>query len=412
MLILRYDHTSREPIIRNDEEISLNLAYYISLDQEVRAIVAIFLRDVSSLLHNTPGPIDVTITPDRLSDDIRESLLQSHHISDAGYSIISDLIAAFSMRFSVKDPRIAVKRWTKPSCTSLERWENKLYVRYGNVELRAIDNALFRSNEVEAAIAQIKDRLNDDSFMYRAVEARHWLDFSDVSFNIRRLMTNAGFYFPPESPAQQFLFWADKYIHALAKADFWFAHDAYAYALKPQSHILQKFGRITPYICFPDRQNFYRTIAGRRILFLTPFADQINYLQKSGKLKNLYQDLIIDDFSVFSVKAEISTYPNRPHNSWEETFRALQAQIDVAFATEGVDFFLASAGCYGVPLCNYVYERYGCTSAYYGHYVNSLFGILSGPRQTPPLTPNLDNWLEGDLHEIKNFDKIDGGRYV
>jgi hypothetical protein len=294
----------------------------------------------------------------------------------------------------------------------VDSWEPKLYVRYGNVELRAVNSFISDHNSILKEIETIRENQASEDFMYAPARVRHWLDFSDTGFNLRKLMTNAGFYFSNSDPNSTIEHWVGAYLKGLAKADYWLTHDAYPFFFKTQGFLYQQNNRVVPYIQFPPRKDFYKSISGRKILILTPFADQINALADSGRIFKLYNDFELDHFDILAIPADISTYPNRPHQSWSDTYEHLCRKIDSAFSTHSIDIFFASAGCYGIPVCSYVNDTFGCASIYYGHYINSLFGILTGPRQTPPLTQNLENWMEGDLGSFTNFSKIDGGRYI
>ena len=98
-----------------------------------------------------------------------------------------------------------------------------------------------------------------------------------------------------------------------------------------QGHLYAKSGVIAAdYINFPDPTVFYSMLAEHDVLFVTPFAAEVGETFATGRLFQLYTDIVIPTFSLHTLQSHISTYPNRPHGSWRATYQQLVADIDVA----------------------------------------------------------------------------------
>jgi hypothetical protein len=162
----------------------------------------------------------------------------------------------------------------------------------------------------------------------------------------------------------------------------------------------------------PTAKQFLKAMAGRKILFVTAFDEPINHLFKSGKIFQLYRNLETKPFQLKAIKAPMSLYPLRPGSSWNETLLQYQNLVDETIKSEGFDYFIASAGSYGVPLAHFAHESLDIPSFYGGHLVNSWFGVKTrGTR--PPRDAILTNWIDGDLEHLRHvFSGIEGGRYM
>jgi hypothetical protein len=290
-----------------------------------------------------------------------------------------------------------------------------LYVRYGNVELRVIESFIRRPNELFKGLEEVKKHIDSQDFMYgnRTTPKGSWFDSSDISFCLRKLITNAGFYPSFNSNDCSLGKWCNMYLDALINSEYLFPYQqAYPNFWVTQNLLLKKDKKIS-YQKFPDINKFYSFLADKKILFATPFSEQINDLYKTGNIFHLYKNKQLLHFEIKGIKADISTYPNRPHESWFESFQVLINRVDDAFKTSTPNVFFASCGCYGLPICNYVYKRYGCTSIYYGNHLNTLFGIRQQCSEGWMLQErNLNNWANSNLSQYKNINMIDGGRYL
>ncbi len=412
---LGYNELEQELIIDESPVIRINLASFLPFDNERDSVKRLRLA-LTALEQNRLHEEDVIATSfGPLNSDLRAALTRKKAFSPEDYDRISKLTTVFGLYFRHKSFR--KRGWFDCQTQQATQWEAKFYGRYGNVELRVIDNYLRNQSRIGMELAEIRHQLADENYMYQERNQGHWLSAADVNFNLRRLMTNAGFYLPDnpaETDAEAVCFWAKEYLDAMADTHFLFPYPtSYPNFFVPQDHLFKQQGVIKDYIAFPEPEKFYAMLKDHNILLMTPFYNEINSLYASKRLFNLYDNIIIPDFSLTAVPAYISTYPNRPHGSWNETFQHLIAEVDRAFADNTFSIFFASCGCYGLPICRYVHNRYGCTSVYIGNYINSLFGILQQCSETFMQGQRInENWATGNLTQFKNVGKIDGGRYV
>jgi len=412
---LGYNELMPELIMDESPFIRINLAPFLPFAKERESVRHLRLA-LSTLEQNRLNEGDIIVTSfEPLNSDLRAALTRKKAFSPEDYDRISKLITVFGLYFRQKPFR--KKHWIASQAQQIRQWEPKFYGRYWNVELRVIDSYLRNQSKIGVKLAEIQHHLADENYMYQGSGSVHWLSAADVNFNLRRLMTNAGFYLsdnPAETDGEALCFWAKKYLDALAGTHFLFPYPTcYPNFFVPQDHLFRQQGVIKDYVAFPEPEKFYATLKGHDILLMTPFYNEVNGLYSSKRLFNLYTDIAVPDFSLTAVPAYISTYPNRPHGSWNETFQHLIAEIDRAFAANTFSIFFASCGCYGMPICHYVHTRYGCTSVYIGNYINTLFGILQQCSETFMQERRInENWAIGNLTQFKNVAKIDGGRYT
>jgi len=373
-------------------------------------------------LSSTLRSDDAIVTAfDPLNADIRNSLRRGHPFSWQDYERLNSLVTQFIVYFRNID--VGKISYVPPlECLNEPThddggWAPGLYGRYGIVELRVIESYLRDQSVVKEALTDIRHHLGDETYMYSEGTREHWLSVRDVNFNLRKLMTNAGFYFANElvSPdIDQLDAWLREYMSALENASALFPVPAcYPSYFVTQDYLFRKQGHLKNYVNFPAPARFYRSLKGEKVLFVTPFNREINHLYASGKIFRLYSDINIPDYDLMAVPAFISTYPNRPHHSWAETFEKMRDEVDKAFERENFTIFFASCGCYGMPICDYVYRRYGVVSVYYGNHTNTLFGIRqAGSEAFLSERRILENWAMGHLGDVRNMSKIDDGRYI
>lgn len=359
-------------------------------------------------------PTDIVIVSyEILNQGIRDALLRGKQFTYDDYQLIIKLATQYILHFRSHQnkeeyypPRIDIKH------SNRNKWPKGLFGRYGNVELRVIDNWISSYKDLHEIERKVCASLDSEKYMYSEAKREHWLSSSDIEFNIRKLMTNAGFYSAQEDDGSLEA-WCTAYYNALKNSTTLFPYpNCYPnfFIIQDKLFSEQKFVR---YDSFPAANKFYEMLAEENILFVTPFASLINESYTSGRIFNLYKDINIPQFEILALPAYVSTYPNRPHNSWLETFEYLKEQIDNAFKQKTFTLFFASAGCYGMPLADYVYSTYGCPCVYFGNQINTMFGIRQACSDNFMKSQRItENWLDSDLGSILNVDRIDGGRYV
>ena len=411
--LLGYDERSADTFIdRGAEQQCLNLAPFVHTTDEGSANEA-FDRILSALRARLASTDSLVTSNEPLNVDLRAALRRKVALSNEEYARVNTLTTLYIRKFHGEaQPKF---KWMLCPGSHPGAWEpNTLYGRYGNVELRVLENWLQDKEGLLVEYRKVVEQYSDEAYMYRGQASRHWLSSDDKNYNLRQLMTNAGFYPALADGGEDLNCWAKEYLAALAASKGLFSYPmAYPNFYATQGHLHAKYGVIADYINFPDPAVFYAMLAEHDVLFVTPFAAEVGETFDTGRLFQLYTDIVIPTFSLRTLQSHISTYPNRPHGSWRETYQHLVADIDAAFRERPFSLFFAASGCYGMPLCRYVYRRYGCASVYYGNHLNTLFGVrmacndnfLTGRR-------NLQYWARSGLSEVKNMDRIDGGRYI
>lgn len=401
----------REILPVSDAEMGLNVASFTKGGEGPD--VAKFLTVLDSVARQLSPDDQIVVSNEPLSMAIRQHLVSGCLVGMTRYDQIALLITKFILFFrDLPHAKVSFYRGDWEDFTS---WQSGfLYGRYGIVEARVLDGWLRQGAELRRITATLEHVGHDAQRMYAPAARAHWLSTEDIEFNVRMLMTNAGFYFGDKDAYGSLELWAKKYYAALSASDRLFpAPGVYPNFFPVQEFLYRENGALSAYCDFPTPEQFYRSLAGRRVLFVTPFAHLINELVKTGKIRSLYTDLEIPEFQIDTIPAYISTYPNRPHSCWNETYDVVWSQVKEALDAKPYDLFFASFGCYGLPLCHEVNAYSGCTSVYYGNFLNALFGIaqassadfMKGRRRT-------ENWAASDLSKYANVNRIDGGRYV
>jgi hypothetical protein len=310
--------------------------------------------------------------------------------------------------------------WSEVSQQNLEinEWGNELYIRGGNVELRVIENAIVGELDEIFTLNFSSDAFEVDQKSRIPVsnsKKRHWLDVSDVNQNVADLMTNAGWYPSDTFDTCELRSWADLYCDAYMNAYGVFRYpgiDVHESVLELKS--LREKGNGFSYFNFPNRDKFYELLENRIILLVTPFAAEIRHLFDSGKLWNLWKDLSIPRFHLETIQAPMSIYPNRPGRSWMHSFAELKELIQDSFDANDHSLFFASAGSYGLPICDYVHSTFGISSVYGGNYINYLFGIRQNTTENDfhAGNRNIANWEASSLGSLAGLAGVDDGRYI
>jgi hypothetical protein len=289
----------------------------------------------------------------------------------------------------------------------------QLYVRVGSIELHAIATFLNNPTYAESVLNSVVPYLvkNQVDIIPFKARQRSWPrnDFLECLIS---LWTNAGWYDKSEAPADCFKQFVEEYLRGIESGYLFNTYLSELQLLSPHLNIEEKN------IISWSTADFFRKINNKKILFVTPFASQINNSFQSGKLDCLYKDLGIDvSFDLICIEADITTYPNGDDDSWSETFSLMKSNVDNVLSSNiNIEFFIASCGCYGIPIATHVNKLHSITSIYFGHVANYYFGIMTNAFKNYKLN-NKDNsskyWTQGDLStRFKNIGIIDGGRYI
>lgn len=196
-----------------------------------------------------------------INQAIRSALSRGYGFSSENYDRINLLITKWILFFRLssvtKCDYLPIESFNdqSASCLALSKWKNGFYGRYGIIELRVIDNWLRDKNKLHECLNNVKPRIIDEDFMYSSEEQkirRHWLDSSDASFNLRKLMTNAGYYPSFEDSDNSFESWNRLYFEATKSVDALFpAPGCYPNFFNVQDVIFHETGRLVNYTNFP-----------------------------------------------------------------------------------------------------------------------------------------------------------------
>jgi hypothetical protein len=416
----------------NKKQQTLFTLRFIPNSPAIKQVDSIFIINVASFvtesdhensfrdfLKNSVAPLissDDLISWQDLIHDVRGELGHSINLfSDELLIRIRDLRVRFTMFFKylAQDQVVPYSRVSVRN-KEIQSWNTDLYVRGGNVELKVVENALF-GKLGDDFYPNIQNGGIESGIPLSNSKRRHWLDTSDVNRNIRDLMTNAGWYPNDNFEISELRIWADHYYRAYVNAHGIFEHNGREmYEILLERRKIDSVGKGFDYYRFPGREKFYELLKGANVLLVTPFAHEIQHLFESGKMWGLWKDLDIAKFQLTTIQAPISIYPNRPGKSWLESFVDLQETIQRSFAQNEHSLFFASAGAYGLPICDFVHSNFDIASVYDGNHVNYLFGVRQNSTENLGISSKryIDNWAISDLGKIEGLAKIDGGRFV
>jgi len=288
-------------------------------------------------------------------------------------------------------------------------------LRYGNVELRAAENFLIRRDEQLAALEQLLPHLEDEERIYSPSRASGYLVADDCEWNLRRLMTNAGFYVENniESALKCLEEWSTRYLRALRNAHLVWHNNFLPYFLKIELSNYQTH-KVTPeYVSAPNIFQIYNTFELNEVVFVSPLSELIQQQADTGRLFRLYSGYDVPKFSLRAIPAWVSTWPNRPHSCWRETFSGLCEAVRMAHRERPFTVFASACGSYGLPLCDFVRQEYGCKVLYLGNFIHVAFGIRQRTtRNFMSGRINAEMWVDSDLAKYSNMSRIDNGRYL
>jgi hypothetical protein len=130
-------------------------------------------------------------------------------------------------------------------------------------------------------------------------------------------------------------------------------------------------------------------------------------------LRKLYKNFDVPEFALRAIPAWISIWPNRPHDDWTCTFERMCEALDAEYGKRPFDTFVASCGCYGLPICDYARVEHGCRVLYLGNYSHAFFGVMqNATRDFMKGHLNPEMWVQSDLARFPNLARIEHGRYV
>lgn len=152
----------------------------------------------------------------------------------------------------------------------------------------------------------------------------------------------------------------------------------------------------------------------KKILIISPFVNSFKKQINSnfnffGEKSN--ERIWHKDQKFVFYKAYNTLYNNHPHKNWFETFMTMVNDIKKL----EFDIALLSCGGYGLPLCNFIYEKMNKSAIYMGGSLQLLFGVYGKRWEKHDIIGKLiknGNWIRPSQEEKpKNYEKVEGGCY-
>lgn len=266
--------------------------------------------------------------------------------------------------------------------------------RYGIIELRMVENYLKYGTEYIKNINDIFAEYNLTKFKEyeKKYQSFDWMGFNGPERAVLNICTMAGFYCTSnnysdnEDALKEFCeLYLDglknmTYLSRCPQCKWWYLYINKFYEHKDEIQL-----DLNIIFDLTDRKN---------ICFISYFADNIKDLYDNGKIYKLYKTRNFTFDKLYAIKSYITTYGNNPHSSWPDTFNVLCNKIDDLVKNESIDLFLINAGCYGIPLANYVYTKHNISVIHEGHALNSYFGILTTKNNLDLDDINKENFIE------------------
>lgn len=291
----------------------------------------------------------------------------------------------------------------------------RVRLRYGNVELRVVENFLTRRDDLFAALDRVMGDGKDDEAMFADGDRTSHLATDDPDWNLRRLMTNAGFYasHDPQRARQDLDNWCRRYLAALQKAPLIGRPEVRLMTYGIQRALAQTGETLLSEGPGWEKLELYDHMAGREVLMVSPMADLVNAQAERGAFQNLFTDYQPPEFSVRAIPAPMSVWPHRPDDGWTASFEALCAGVAAAWTEKPFEVFVAACGCYGLPLSDHVARTFDVPVVYNGNMAHAFFGIRQAATERIMAGRRNDAaWVSSDLARYENVARIDGGRYV
>jgi len=349
-------------------------------------------------------------------DSIFEMFINSKYIEKYDYNKIIYLNLLFYLIFR-KNNKINenIKFNNNIKMGDYSEYEGKLLIRTGINELRVANMFQYGDKElITNSIKNICKNYNDEEFIYNKF-IPNWISIDHeqeiYESYIKELMTNAGFYFNENDyndGVKNMEFFSNGYKNAIIDCDYlmhWNFLNCYSLDILNEKKKIKELN-----FFMYDQNKTYDLLSNKKILFLTPFKDKIDKVYNSGNIYKLKKYKNLENIDLITVETFLTTYPNKKHSNFIETFEYYCNLIDEEFTKKYFNIFICSAGCYGILLCNYVHKKYKITSLYVGHEINNIFGIATN--RNINFLENSEYYELSDLNsKYKNLEKIENNTY-
>jgi len=320
------------------------------------------------------------------------------------YSLLDKILSVQKILWATKLP-VPNFSDTLPKTTT----SKFLFTRYGIVELKLIEKYIFSKPE-------LKKYYNENIHKFISHQDNTIIPDQTSQHPLYTLMTNAGFYVTNKQHSFSILEdFCERYIRAISNSDYLQRCDG-CFKLDNIISMEYSLGWKNKYFSIDFRKDIYKLIENKVILVVSPFVKKIQEQYSSGNMFKLYNDMEIPQFKIHTVYTPITVYGNPINESWKDTFEKtcinIKNEIEI---NKDIDIVIPSCGCYGIPICDYVYTELDTSAFYVGNLSHIIYGILQNTtdESVPPSVRDEGYWVKNDnIHNIKNLDKIDGGRYI
>lgn len=214
---------------------------------------------------------------------------------------------------------------------------------------------------------------------------------------------NAGF-FPTND--KQLTFYAKHFFKEAMKTDILGISGIHMETYMYQRYLGQ--AKVIPYEAFePLRGDWIQALEGKRVLVVSPFADDIakQYKQK----EKLFPSGVIPEFTLLTVKA-VQTIGEQTDDRYHTWFEALDA-MKVEIMKHDFDIALVGAGAYGSHLCWFI-KSMSKQAIQTGGATQTMFGIMGRRWESRSHVSQYlnDHWIRPSVKPL-GAEKVEHGAY-
>ena len=358
----------------NDKETILDLSKNITIENLIK-------------LFPTYGTIHIDVDDILLdSKDKDVDLIRKNYILLYVYRCLN--------KYKIDDQPNFVNYFVKCNSNKLDRTKKYFIGRYGIIELRMIENYLKYGTSYIKNINDIFSKYNPGKLKEyeKKYQPNDWIGYNNPEYALIKTCTNAGFYCTNnnytdnENTLKKF---CELYLDGLKNMTFL----SLCPSCKCWYLYINKFCEHKDEIRV-DLNTYFNLTDGKNVCFISYFADHVKNLCDNGKIFNLYKTRNFTFNKLYPIKSYITTYGNYPHSNWLDTYNVLCNNIDNLVKNEKIDIFLINAGCYGIPLANYVFTKYNISVIHEGHAMNCFFGMFTSKNYLNLDDINRENFVE------------------
>jgi hypothetical protein len=259
----------------------------------------------------------------------------------------------------------------------LKRSAKNGFIRAGNVDLALLECFKSQPRETLLAAEQVVCDLWDarETSIELIPKTPVRIHGNEPRDSVLRMSLQTGWYSTPRNARHDLVAWIDAYTSAFSTCSVIEGHNEMFLPIMG-TDLCPETGEFLRF----SEEEFFRLLDGRRVAFVTAYADDLQGYYDAGHLSTLWGAIGVKSQiqSLKTLRAPFSIWPYYPGDSWLSTFESVAAEAQRTILENDCDVFLASAGCYGVPLAACIAEKFPHILALnYGHHVNTCFGVKS-----------------------------------